>query len=156
MSHYKQQHQQPRNTATKPIITALTPQLQQSYNSLLNELHDYTLTQAFMENATSLQVKTSSGSQISSFSSIAQPKPLPQPSLNPLVNLSTDPVLDTQTTTKTKTKTNQNEPLEISQDLFVPSQKDTLFWCFYIIRHGLHAYTTIGNKHFLIEQHQYV
>jgi hypothetical protein len=150
MNYYKQQQPQ-RNTTTK--VTALTPQLQQSYNSLLNELHDYTLTQAFMDNATSLQVNKTSGSQISSFSSIAQPKPLPQPVSDPAMTSKTN----TNTNTKTNTKTNQKvEPLEKEKDqpLFVPNQKDTLFWCFYIIKHGLHAYTTIGNKHFQIEQQE--
>jgi hypothetical protein len=149
MNYYKQQSQ--RNTATKSIITALTPQLQQSYNSLLNELHDYTLTQAFMDNATSLQVNKSSGSQISSFSSITQSNQ----STHPV----SDPAITSKTNTNTKTNTKQKiDPLEKEkekdQDLLVPNQKDTLFWCFYIIKHGLHAYTTIGNKHFQIEQQE--
>jgi hypothetical protein len=153
MSHYKQQR---RNTNIK-VATALSPELQQSYNSLLNELHDYTLTQAFMDNATSLQVNKTSNSHISSFSSITQSNQSVQSSIHPVLNLSADPVLEPLLTSKTKTNTKQKiEPLEKDQgqDLLVPSQKDTLFWCFYIIKHGLHAYTTIGNKHFLIEQQE--
>lgn len=130
MSHYKQ----PRNTTTKIMqITTLSPQLQQSYNSLLNELHDYTLTQPFMDNALSLQVNHLSNSAISSFSSVKEPKTTIQPSI---IHAVPAPIQS------------------LTPDLLIPTQKDTLFWCFYIMKHGLHAYNTIGNKHFQIEQQE--
>ena len=133
-------HNKPRANIAKTIITTLTPQLQQSYNSILNELHDYTLTQPFMDNALSLQVNNhlttssfSSVSSVSSFSSIKEPKQTIQSSIN-----SDEPPLIPS----------------LKPDLLIPSQKDTLFWCFYIMKHGLNAYTTIGNKHFQIEQEE--
>lgn len=131
MSHYKQH----RNTTTKIMqITTMSPQLQQSYNSLLNELHDYTLTQPFMDNALSLQVKNhSSNSAFSSFSSVKEPKSTIPPSIIHAVPALIQP---------------------LKPDLLIPTQKDTLFWCFYIMKHGINAYNTIGNKHFQIEQQE--
>jgi len=141
-------HNRPRPTTNKMTATTMSPQLQQSYNSILNELHDYTLTQPFMDNALSLQVNNhltksvvnsspsvnspplvNSSPPISSFSSIKEPKQPAPPSINHVV-----------------------PPLK--PDLLIPSQKDTLFWCFYIMKHGLNAYNTIGNKHFQIEQEE--
>jgi hypothetical protein len=130
MHHYNR----PRPTSAKTIVTTITPQLQQSYNSLLNELHDYTLTQPFMDNALSLQVNNHlTNSSVSSFTSVSSVKE-PKPVASPLIQVP------------------PTRPLK--PDLFIPTQKDTLFWCFYIIRHGLNAYNTIGNKHFQIEQEE--
>jgi hypothetical protein len=129
-----QYHNRPRHSNTKMTATTLSPQLQQSYNSILNELHDYTLTQPFMDNALSLQVNNQSlNSVVSSFSSIKEPKQTAPASINNYEPAPTPP----------------SKP-----DLLIPSQKDTLFWCFYIMKHGLNAYNTIGNKHFQIEQEE--
>jgi hypothetical protein len=138
-------HNRPRPNSAKTIITALTPQLQQSYNSILNELHDYTLTQPFMDNALSLQVNIHSGHSFSSISSISSFKSVkePKPTVPPSIHSDAPPPV-------------QVAPLaqSLKPDLLIPSQKDTLFWCFYIMKHGLNAYTTIGNKHFQIEQEE--
>lgn len=145
MHHYNR----PRPTSAKTIVTTITPQLQQSYNSLLHELHDYTLTQPFMDNALSLQVNNhltnssvssfTSVSSVSSLLSVKEPKQTIPPSIHP-----DDPPLI------------QAAPIvqSLKPELLIPKQKDTLFWCFYIMRHGLNAYNTIGNKHFQIEQEE--
>lgn len=125
-------HNRPRHSTNKMTATTLTPQLQQSYNSILNELHDYTLTQPFMDNALSLQVNNHSVSSFTHVSYVKEPKPTVLP---PLIQA---PPL----------------PQSLKPDLLIPSQKDTLFWCFYIMKHGLNAYNTIGNKHFQIEQEE--
>jgi hypothetical protein len=40
-----------------------------------------------------------------------------------------------------------------NKDFFKPRQKDSLFWCFYILKHGLCKYETdVGNNHFIIEK----
>jgi hypothetical protein len=125
-------HNRPRHSTNKMTATTLTPQLQQSYNSILNELHDYTLTQPFMDNALSLQVNNHSVSSFTHVSYVKEPNPpvLPPPIQAPPL------------------------PQSLKSDLLIPSQKDTLFWCFYIMKHGLNAYNTIGNKHFQIEQEE--
>ena len=49
---------------------------------------------------------------------------------------------------KEKTVLNRKNP-----DYFKPSQKDSLFWCFYILKHGLGKYEIeVGNQHFMIEK----
>jgi hypothetical protein len=87
-----------------------------------------------MDNALSLQVNNHlTNSSVSSFTSVSSVKE-PKPVASPLIQVP------------------PTRPLK--PDLFIPTQKDTLFWCFYIMRHGLNAYNTIGNKHFQIEQEE--
>jgi hypothetical protein len=38
--------------------------------------------------------------------------------------------------------------------LYKPHQKDSLFWCYYVLVHGLATYETIGNKHFTVEKNE--
>ena len=38
----------------------------------------------------------------------------------------------------------------IRQQLFIPNQQDSLFWCFYIIKNGDVKYETLNNKNSLI------
>ncbi len=40
---------------------------------------------------------------------------------------------------------------EKPEDIFKPPQKDSLFWCYYILSRGAAAYETIGNRHFTVE-----
>ena len=41
----------------------------------------------------------------------------------------------------------------LKQDSFIfPSQKDSLFWCFYIMKHGLDAYNTLENINIVVER----
>jgi len=47
------------------------------------------------------------------------------------------------------TKTNTNKTFEI----YKPRQKDSLFWCFYILKHGYFNYEMeINNKYFVVEK----
>ena len=36
--------------------------------------------------------------------------------------------------------------------LFIPKEKDSLFWCFYIMKHGEHSYNMIDYKNLIIEK----
>ena len=38
----------------------------------------------------------------------------------------------------------------IRQQLFIPNQQDSLFWCYYIIKNGDVKYETLNNKNSLI------
>ena len=35
--------------------------------------------------------------------------------------------------------------------IFSPDERDQLFWCFYIIKHGVEDYLSIGQNHFQVE-----
>jgi hypothetical protein len=43
-------------------------------------------------------------------------------------------------------------PIMLNKSTFVPIQKDTLFWCFYIMKHGLENYNLLGEHTFVIEK----
>jgi hypothetical protein len=50
---------------------------------------------------------------------------------------------------------NTNDALIVNNDsLYKPHQKDSLFWCFYILSRGSSAYEMIGNKHFTVEKNE--
>lgn len=57
-----------------------------------------------------------------------------------------------------KQKIQQVVPLQIKNknlvDFFHPKQKDSLFWCFYILKNGFASYELIDNKHFIIEKEE--
>ena len=42
-------------------------------------------------------------------------------------------------------------PILSSNKIFVPGEKDKLFWCFFIMRNGLDKYLSIGQNHFQVE-----
>jgi hypothetical protein len=56
----------------------------------------------------------------------------------------------------TNTNTNAKNKIqkEIQHDnIYRPKQKDSLFWCFYILKHGISNYEiNVGNQHFVIEK----
>jgi hypothetical protein len=41
-----------------------------------------------------------------------------------------------------------------NDSLYKPHQKDSLFWCFFILAHGASTYEMIGNKHFTVEKNE--
>jgi len=43
---------------------------------------------------------------------------------------------------------------KLDDSLYKPHQKDSLFWCFFILMHGSSAYEMIGNKHFTVEKNE--
>jgi hypothetical protein len=47
-------------------------------------------------------------------------------------------------------KPTNNTNTVIRQQLFIPNQQDSLFWCFYIIKNGDVKYETLNNKNSLI------
>ena len=47
-------------------------------------------------------------------------------------------------------KQSNNTNTVIRQQLFIPNQQDSLFWCFYIIKNGDVKYETLNNKNSLI------
>ena len=50
---------------------------------------------------------------------------------------------------------NINNALVVNNySFYKPHQKDSLFWCFYILAHGASAYEMIGNKHFTVEKNE--
>jgi hypothetical protein len=47
----------------------------------------------------------------------------------------------------------KNETLIKKETKYVPSQKDSLFWCLFILKHGISKYEMeLGNQHFVIEK----
>ena len=48
---------------------------------------------------------------------------------------------------------NNNNNNNNKEELYKPRQKDTLFWCFYILKYGISNYEMeIGNQHFVVEK----
>jgi hypothetical protein len=43
-------------------------------------------------------------------------------------------------------------PIMLNKTTFIPFQKDTLFWCFYIMKHGLENYNLLGEHTFVLEK----
>lgn len=45
--------------------------------------------------------------------------------------------------------------LSKDENIYRPKQKDSLFWCFYILKHGVSDYEmNIGNQHFVVEKRE--
>jgi hypothetical protein len=53
-------------------------------------------------------------------------------------------------TTKDIINVKQTNNTNIRQQLFIPNQQDSLFWCFYIIKNGDLSYETLNNKNTLL------
>ena len=73
-------------------------------------------------------------------------------SIKPL-NFSNDKKHSSSTSnTTSKKQTTQNL---IKDTMYKPSKKDSLFWCFYILKYGFSKYEMeVGNQHFLIEKEE--
>lgn len=52
--------------------------------------------------------------------------------------------------------THKQKPTQLNRELhYKPRQKDSLFWCFYIIKNGISKYEMeIGNQHFVVEKQE--
>lgn len=46
----------------------------------------------------------------------------------------------------------QEKPLQIKSDLFEPREKDSLFWCFYIMKNGQTDYEMLEHRNFILEK----
>lgn len=125
-----------------------------SYNSILNELHDCILTKPLMDLAIQPYPNT-----LPKPIPIAKPLSMPiapsllerpqAPALFPLLpqsSLIAPGLSDFNTTVESRDK--------VVDELFVPTHKDTLFWCYYIIKYGMQAYFTLGNQSFIVEQQE--
>jgi hypothetical protein len=54
-----------------------------------------------------------------------------------------------------KDKTISVTKVELKSDIYKPKQKDSLFWCFYILKYGFSKYEMeVGNQHFQIEKQE--
>ena len=43
---------------------------------------------------------------------------------------------------------------KIKNTIFTPTQKDTLFWCLFVIKHGIDKYEMLDNTHFIVEKQE--
>jgi len=46
----------------------------------------------------------------------------------------------------------QNKNVSLASLRFEPNDKDTLFWCFYVIRHGIEKYHMLERRNFILEK----
>jgi hypothetical protein len=63
-----------------------------------------------------------------------------------------------------KEKRNENETNKVNKvdkvdkvnpEKYIPSQKDSLFWCLFILKHGISKYEMeLGNQHFVVEKQE--
>ena len=62
--------------------------------------------------------------------------------------------LEMKMTTNKETFKSKNEDKNIKpkSSIFVPREKDTLFWCFYIMKHGDTKYEMLEHKNILTEK----
>ena len=97
--------------------------LQTNYNHVLMNLQDYMLTEKFIQKM--LQNVTS-------------------------INLIPNGNIIPKTNINTNIKTNFN--LKPVKDFFLPKEKDTLFWCFYIMKNGEIKYEMLENTSFITEK----
>jgi hypothetical protein len=47
---------------------------------------------------------------------------------------------------------NARQHTQSNSSVYIPKQRDPLFWCFYIVLHGMLQYQQVNNKHFVIEK----
>jgi len=53
---------------------------------------------------------------------------------------------------KTKQQCEKSETSLTSQNLLIPKDNDTLFWCLYIIKNGLTNYSQLSNRNLIVEK----
>lgn len=139
-----------------------------SYNSILDELHDCILTKPFMDKAIqpyhnkpraslpiapTLSVNTRPQPVAKSFFSVS-PTSLP---IAPTLSINNNANISLPIAPGLSINNNGSKELVKEQEedeLLIPSHKDTLFWCFYIIKYGVQAYFTLGNRQFIVEKQE--
>jgi hypothetical protein len=130
------QHRHARQNNKQPPYKQRAHVTPESCNfNFINELHDYMITTAFIFNANSLKVRFTSA-QSENMKVTANAKPI---------------VLDINGSSSTSTSSASDLYLNA---LFVPSHKDSLFWCMYVILNGFNKYELLNNQHFIVEQHE--
>lgn len=78
-----------------------------------------------------------------------------QTSHNPKIendNLSNEKTKLSCSVPATKKSSQLGTPIRLDKSTFVPLQKDTLFWCFYIMKHGQENYNLLGEHTFVLEK----
>lgn len=101
-----------------------------SYNDVLKNSQHYMFTQ---KNLSRVLFTLSKMTQPFSFEDNPKSKPETKKEMNKVANK----------------PQNQNT----NRDLYKPRQKDSLFWCFYILKYGISNYEMdIGNQHFVVEK----
>jgi len=53
---------------------------------------------------------------------------------------------------KNNNNNNNNKNSEIKEVVFIPKENDTLFWCFYIMKHGDLSYEMLEKRNFITEK----
>lgn len=116
------------------------------YNDVLNDLQDYMLYEENMINILKSKIVSTQIIQkpINTYSNLFIKKSV----LNEKLCKSTtyDNNLNHDTNVKSDIIT---KPDITKQQIFIPNQQDTLFWCFYIIKNGDVKYETLNNKNSL-------
>jgi len=147
-----------------------------SYNSMLNELHDCVLTKQFMDKAIQpynnkhnaplpiapslSSSNTHSAKTTTTVLPIAPALPITsKPAPNTFFPIAptlsdTSGLFATQQPHNEKGRAPARAIEDEDDELLIPSHKDTLFWCFYIIKYGLQAYFTLGNRQFIVEKQE--
>ena len=132
---------------------------EESCNFILNELHDCMITQAFITNALSLRLDESdcqnvntraanNKNDVTMHANNANAKLKNVPDVFAMLN---NTINETNTTIQPVV---QVAPAPTQCDsLYSPRDKDTLFWCLYIIMHGVCDYE-MNNQPFLTEKHE--
>lgn len=65
------------------------------------------------------------------------------------------PKINNANTNTHKMNTNKAKQTNKQNNIYKPRQQDSLFWCFYIIKHGFINYEMeIGGKHFFVEKNE--
>lgn len=64
-------------------------------------------------------------------------------------------VKEIKVTKENRVKREKTEIIRCFENNYKPQQKDSLFWCFFILKHGLSKYEMeIGNQHFIVEKQE--
>ena len=80
---------------------------------------------------------------------IVEPEPKPKPAL---VSLPTPPPTHSQVVVATQPSNKEASKNHIQSSMFIPREKDKLFWCFYIMKNGLEEYKNLGHINIVIEK----
>jgi len=104
-----------------------------AYNHVINDLQNYMFTSKNIVKYVKNISKTRP--------TILLPKQIPKSLPAPIVNED-----------HSKLNTTITKPLKTT--LFYPTQKDTLFWCFYAMKHGIDVYEMLDNTHFIVEKQE--
>jgi len=135
-----------------------------NYNHVLNNLQDYMLTSKLINMATK---SINNNDDILKNKSIIEPEPelvlIPRSRKVPIPDSIDNSVLiedihykkvnsETRSISKTTPDTSANSISSL--DLYYPKQKDTLFWCYFIIKNGFAAYEYPGTTTFVFEKEE--